>query len=332
MIKKRNKKNAPPYGEHAASNGQKVGEDKGRHHRFRRRFIKSPKFKKYLELHTAKDKYSEDDLGSLYSAYTMLTKKEPYIITAADSRIGDRLSQQDAYFVSRTVPLSPFRLKRTLAVVCDGMGGLDCGDRASETAVSMLRLAFGKLPTKKVDIPHFFSQMTDYIDFEINHWEDLPSDRGAGTTLVAVILENRRLYWVSVGDSSIYIFQDNTLKRITTRHNYRNVLEKLVEEGKLTKQQADSDPQKDSLMSYLGMGDIEYRDINSKPYVMRDGDMLILCTDGVTNALDESEMTEIIKDSIDDPYRCSMELNRIASEKKGIVHDNSTVVIVQYVE
>ena len=174
--------------------------------------------------------------------------------------------------------------------------------------------------------------MMDYIDCEINHWEDLPSDRGAGTTMVSVIIENRRLYWANVGDSSIYIYQDDKLKRITSRHNYRNVLEKLVEEGKLTPQQAENDPQKDSLMSYLGMGNVEYREINSKPYVMRDGDMLILCSDGVTNALDEVEMTDIIRENIEDPYRCSMEINRIATEKKGIVHDNSTVVIVQYVE
>ena len=332
MIKKRDKKNAPPYGEHEYSRAKSAAEDKGRRRRFPRRFIKSPKFRKYLEFHSAKDKDSDEDLGSLYPAYRLLTQKEPYIITAADSRIGDRPSQQDAYFVTKSGPISPFRLKRILAVVCDGMGGLDCGDRASETAVSMLRLAFGKLPTKKVDIPHFFAEMTDYIDCEINRWDDLPTDRGAGTTMAAVIIENRRLYWVNVGDSSIYIFQDDKLKRITTRHNYRNVLEKLVEDGRLTKQQADSDPQKDSLMSYLGMGDIEYRDINSKPYVMRDGDMLILCTDGITNALGESEMAEIIKENIDDPYRCSMELNRIANEKNGIVHDNSTVVIVQYVE
>ena len=329
MLKKRNKKIAPPYGEREYQHGRSP-EEKSRRGRNRRRFIKSPKLKKYLELHTSKE--SEDDLGTLYAAYTMLTKKEPYIITAADSRIGDRAEQQDSYFVTKTTPLSPFRLKRTFAVVCDGMGGLDCGDRASETAVSMLKLAFSKLPTKKVDIPHFLSQMIDYIDCEINHWEDLPSDRGAGTTMVSVIIENRRLSWANVGDSSIYIYQDDKLKRITSRHNYRNVLEKLVEEGKLTPQQAENDPQKDSLMSYLGMGNVEYREINSKPYVMRDGDMLILCSDGVTNALDEVEMTDIIRENIEDPYRCSMEINRIATEKKGIVHDNSTVVIVQYVE
>ena len=330
MLKKRSKRITPPYGEHDHRHDKKTGDYKAGRRRFGRRFIKSPKFQKYLELHSPKDE--KNDLGSLYHAYTVLTNKEPYIITAADSRIGDRPTQQDSYFVTKTVPLSPFRLKRTFAVVCDGMGGLDCGDGASDTAVSMLRLAFGKLPTKKVDIPHFFAQMTDYIDCEINHWEDLPSDRGAGTTMVAVILENRRLYWVNVGDSSIYIFQDDKLKRITSRHNYSNVLEKLVQEGKLTRQQAESDPQKDSLMSYLGMGKIEYRDINSKPYVMRSGDVLLLCTDGITNALSEDEIAEIMRENIDDPYRCSMELNRIVAEKKGIVHDNSTAVIIQYVE
>lgn len=327
MMKKRSKRLVPPYGEPDTEHNPKP---KNMRINDRKRYIKSPRLKRYLEFHTAKQ--TDGDVSSLHAAYTMLTKKEPYIITAANSRIGDRPEQQDSYFVTKTTPLSPFRLRRTFAVVCDGMGGLESGDRASLTAVTMLKFAFSKLPTKKVDIPHFFTEMIDYIDFEINHWHDLPSDKGAGTTMVSVIIENRRLYWANVGDSSIYIFQDDKLKRITARHNYRNVLEKLVADGRLSRQEAESDPQGDSLMSYLGMGDVKFRDINSKPYVMRDGDVLILCTDGITNSLTEDEMSDIIRENIDDTYRCTMELNRAASEKEGIEHDNSTVVIVQYVE
>ena len=74
FLKKRNKKIAPPYGEREYQHGRSP-EEKSRRGRNRRRFIKSPKLKKYLELHTSKE--SEDDLGTLYAAYTMLTKKEP---------------------------------------------------------------------------------------------------------------------------------------------------------------------------------------------------------------------------------------------------------------
>ena len=94
MLKKRSKRIVPPYGEHEYQQGRGLSNDRDKHHHGRKRFVKSPKLKKYLELHMAKD--STNKLGSLYSAYTMLTKKEPYIITAADSRIGDRPNQQDS--------------------------------------------------------------------------------------------------------------------------------------------------------------------------------------------------------------------------------------------
>ena len=272
------------------------------------------------------------EIEPLREAYMMLSKKEPYIITAASSIRGNRADQQDSYYVSDSVKLSPFKLNRSFAVVCDGMGGLDCGDRASITAVSMMKLAVEKLPTKQVDIPHFLSEMLDYIDYEISHFDSLPDDKGSGTTLVSVFIENRKLYWASVGDSTIFMFQDGLLKRITGKHNYKMFLDKLVENGKISSEQAESDPRRNALLSYLGMGGIAYRDINSKPYLMRSGDMLLLCTDGVTDTLSQEEITGIIYDNYDDVYRCCREITRIASEKNRKTLDNTTVVIVQYAE
>ena len=139
--------------------------------RHKKRFIKPPKLKRTL------DKSFFSNFADEIPQILKLTHRESFIITAADSHIGHRNEQQDSYFVTNTIPLSPFRLRRTLAVVCDGMGGLEAGDRASLTAVSMLKLAFDKLPTTKVDIPKFFSEMIDYIDCEINRWDDLNTDK-----------------------------------------------------------------------------------------------------------------------------------------------------------
>ena len=261
-----------------------------------------------------------------------LPGKEPYIITAGDSIVGSRESQQDSFFVTKSSAISPFRLTRSFAVVCDGMGGLEAGDRASLTAVSMMKLAVDKLPTKKVDIPRFFSEMLDYIDYEINHWNDLKTEKGSGTTLVSVLIENKRLYWASVGDSSIFMFQDNELKKITSEHNYKMYLDRLVESGKITQRQADSDPQQKALLSYLGMGGVAYRDINSKPYVMKNGDLLLLCTDGVTDVLSEDEIAAILRESLDDVYECCKKITAAVVQKNSSVQDNATAAILQYVE
>ena len=259
-------------------------------------------------------------------------KKYPYIVTASSSILGNRFNQQDSFFVTKSTAVSPFKLTRTFGVVCDGMGGLEAGDRASLTAVSMMKLAFDKLPKKRLDIPHFFSEMINYIDCEINSWDDLKSDKGAGTTMVSVIIENRRLYWASVGDSSIFMFQDNTLKKITSEHNYKMYLDRLVENGSITKSEAEHDPRQNALLSYIGMGGVAYRDINSKPYNLRDGDMLVLCSDGVTDTVDEDELVKIILDNEDDAVKCCCAITDAVKAKKLEEQDNATVVIVQYLE
>lgn len=273
-----------------------------------------------------------NDSISPHNAYMVLQKKEPHIITAYDSALGGREDQQDCCYVTKSIELSPFRLRRTLAVVCDGMGGLEAGDRASITAVGIMKLAFSKLPTQKVDIPHFFREMLDNIDYEINHWDDLKSDRGAGTTLVAVLIENKRLYWASVGDSSLFIVQDGELKRITRAHNYGMCLKELVSDGKITSREAEEDPQKDALVSYLGMGGLTYTDITTKPYVLKNGDTLLLCTDGVTNTLTDDELLSIVLEYADDAYRCCKVITKAVMDKKREVQDNATVVMIQYVE
>lgn len=265
-------------------------------------------------------------------AYMAIQKKEPHIITGGDSAIGARSDQQDSYFVTKSVAVSPFKLRRTFAIVCDGMGGLEAGDRASLTAVEMMKLAFGRLPTKKVDIPHFYHEMLENIDYEINHWNDLKTDKGSGTTLVSVIVENRRLYWASVGDSTIFMVQDGKIKRITREHNYKMCLTELVSDGVITQQQADTDPQRNALISYLGMGGIAYMDITTKPYVLKNGDLLMLCSDGVTNALTDDEILNIIKENTDDIYTCCKAMTKAVTDKNKESQDNATVVIVQYVE
>ncbi len=323
MVRKRIKKQ-----DYADNRVKYSVKEKKRSLRFNIKFNK--RFSKKLELHSLTR--LKDEIPQIHEAYVMLSKKEPYVITAAATAKGNRKEQQDSFYVTEPTPLSPFKITRSFAIVCDGMGGLEAGDRASLTAVSMMKLAVNKLPTKKVDIPHFFSEMIDYIDYEINHFSDLKTDKGSGTTLVSVLIENRRLYWSSVGDSSIFMFQDNTLKKLTNEHNYKMYLDKLVSNGKITQRQADEDPQQDALLSYLGMGGVAYRDINSKPYIMRDGDLLLLCTDGVTDTLEEEEIEKIIRENIDDVYQCCKEIITAVNDKNIATQDNATVVIVNYVE
>lgn len=126
--------------------------------------------------------------------------------------IGRRDSQQDAGFVAACD-------NETLAVVCDGMGGLTGGERASKAAIEKFlseyeregRLDGGEWMEEAIEL-------TDDLVYSLKAPDGTPL--GAGTTLAAVHIIADRMYWVSAGDSRIYVLRAGQMVQITTDHNY----------------------------------------------------------------------------------------------------------------
>ncbi len=259
------------------------------------------------------------------------SERIPEIITSYYSAAGNREYQQDMVYVSPGSKLAYNSKTRIIAVVCDGMGGMTDGGLASRTAVDTLVQGFEKIKdSEDVDIPLFFTRGIKFIDKKINSIPKV-NGKGSGTTMVAVITEGEYLYWASVGDSRIYIFHNNQIIWKTTDHNYDLHLQKLVQSGQMTEEDK-SKKQKEALISFLGIGNVSLMDISRQPYKMNCGDIVILCSDGVTKTLDDNQICAIIADDKKSIKEKAGILVEAAIRGNPFTQDNTSVAILQYIE
>lgn len=256
----------------------------------------------------------------------------PQLTTLARTAVGNRDYQQDALYVTPSKVLASNRKTRVLALVCDGMGGMADGGRASRTAVQMMAQGFQKIEKEpEINIPSFFQNGIYEIDRVIHEFPK-ENGKGSGTTMVACIAEDNRLYWASVGDSSIYIIRGHQMKKVTRDHNYRMILEEKVKAGKITMEEAMADRQKEALISYLGMGNVSLMDINTNPFELQYGDIVMLCSDGITKTLsDERIQTIILADAVK-PAQKAEALVEAATHMNAHSQDNTSVVLIQFEE
>ncbi len=261
-----------------------------------------------------------------------IVRKVPEIIALSYTATGNRKYQQDAVYVSGSRKIAGNRKTRVFAAVCDGMGGMADGGRASSTAIRMFREGFEKIEKEpNIQIPTFFRQGIRSVDAVISQFPK-EAGKGSGTTLVAVIAENNRLYWASVGDSRIYILRGRDMIQVTRDHNYMLRLQQMVDNGQMTLQEAQAKKQKEALISFLGIGNVTLMDINEQPFEMQFGDIVLLCSDGITKTLPDDQIRDIIKnDAVSMKEKAKI---LVEAAVRGNTHsqDNTSVAILQYVE
>lgn len=259
-------------------------------------------------------------------------RKVPQITTLARTAVGNRDYQQDALYVTPSKILASNKKTRLLALVCDGMGGMADGGRASITAVQMMVQGFQSVEkSPELNIPLFFEKGIRAIDRVIY---DFPREngRGSGTTMVACIVEDNQLYCASVGDSRIYIVRDHKIHKVTRDHNYGMRLEEQVKAGQITEEEAKAHRKKEALISFLGMGNVSLMDINYEPFTLRYGDMVMLCSDGVTKTLSDEQIKHIILADAVRPERKAEALVEAATHANSHSQDNTSVVLIHFEE
>jgi protein phosphatase len=147
---------------------------------------------------------------------------------------------------------------------------------------------------------------------------------GMGTTLTAAYLDDAQLAIAHVGDSRAYLLRDGTLQRLTQDHS---LVEELVRRGKLTEEQAAEHPQRSIITRALGPEpDVE---VDTWSYPVRAGDVLLLCSDGLTSMISEEQIAKILSDA-DGLDRAAQRLIDEANQAGG--RDNITVVLVRLEE
>jgi PPM family protein phosphatase len=210
-----------------------------------------------------------------------------------------------------------------LFAVADGMGGHAGGEVAARLAVDTLSVAFGRQPTGA----GLSEAVTEANTVVWEHSLEHPDLRGMGTTLAAVALVNEDdhdlLALVNVGDSRVYRFHDGELSQITTDHS---LAEEMVKSGELTSAEAAVHPHRHILTRALGVS----ADVSVDLWRIQParGDRFLLCSDGLTNELEESDMAEVLA-TVSDPREAADLLVRAARSHGG--SDNITAVVVDVV-
>lgn len=237
----------------------------------------------------------------------------------AKSDIGKaREMNQDYYYIS------PSESKINLYVLADGMGGYKGGEVASKLATisvkNYIESNFDNLPKEKEEILNLIKSAMEYANMVV--YERAKEDKeleAMGTTLEVCLIYNNRAYIGHVGDSRIYRIRKDILRKLTTDHSY---VEKLVKDGTITKEQALNHPKKNMLTKALGCTPYVEADVAVKGFIK--DDVMLICSDGLTNMVPEDEIYEIIKE---DYKEAPKRLIEKANENGG--YDNITAIVIK---
>lgn len=181
-----------------------------------------------------------------------------------------------------------------LCILADGMGGYKGGEIASKVAVT----AVSKFITEKFDsISKDKDSILDLLEDAILFansaiYEESEADeelQDMGTTLEVMLIYKQKVYIGHVGDSRIYRIRKNNMKKITTDHSY---VEKLIQDGEITREESYNHPKKNLLIKALGTDEEVEPDLIYT--VLNKNDMLIICSDGLTNMISEKEILDIV--------------------------------------
>lgn len=228
-----------------------------------------------------------------------------------------RESNQDAYAVGEL----PGEV--AWAVVCDGMGGAAGGNIASALAVKVISEKINASYNPKMrdsSIKNLLDSAITAANIEVYDMAYAQPDlKGMGTTVVCAIVREGRAYIAHAGDSRAYIANKNNISQITTDHS---MVQDLVNQGKITQQEAEHHPNKNIITRAIGVD--KRIDIDFDQLDLNDDDTLILCTDGLSNCVSTDDMASDIKDG--QYYAFAERLVKRANNNGG--SDNITVVAI----
>ena len=229
-----------------------------------------------------------------------------------------RSMNQDFVYASQ----QPVGNLHNLFIVADGMGGHNAGDYASrcavETMVDYISSAKEKKPVK------LLNAAVQAANREV--YKRSMADRslaGMGTTLVACPVMGDSLYVVNVGDSRLYIVEDE-IDQITKDHS---LVEEMVRNGQLEKEDARNHPDKNVITRAIGMKDKVQTDLFDVG--LNEKDRCLLCSDGLTNMVEDKEILRIIRES-GSLEEAARELKDTANRNGG--SDNISVILIEPIE
>ena len=240
------------------------------------------------------------------------------MIGFAKSDIGKaRDINQDYYYI----PSSDDDLK--LFILADGMGGYNGGEVASKLATESVKNYiennFNQIEHTRDEILKLIKNAAEYANMVVFEKSKMQEElQGMGTTLDICFIYNNKIYIGHVGDSRVYRIRGEIIRKLTKDHSY---VQQLVEDGKITREEANNHPKKNMLTKALGCTAYVVPDIRARNW--EKGDILVMCSDGLTNMVEEKEIYLVVKQN---PETAPNKLIELANEAGG--YDNITVITI----
>ena len=225
-----------------------------------------------------------------------------------------RTANQDYVYAS----VEPFGSLPNLFVVADGMGGHQAGDYASRYIVENL-VSYLQYTENSQIVPLLREAILKVNTMLYHEAKEKPEFSGMGTTLVAAVADENTLYVANVGDSRLYLVRDR-IRQVTRDHSY---VEELVSLGRLERGSKDYKDKKNIITRAVGTEDkllVDFFEVGLEP-----GDYILMCSDGLSNMLEDAEMEEIIGSDLELQEKAE-KLITVANDNGG--KDNIAVVLV----
>ena len=237
--------------------------------------------------------------------------------------IGGRERQEDSFAIVNAANARQLEEKGLFAVVADGMGGMEEGRGASETAVVSFTQLFQSL-LEEGDIPRQLREGAEAVSDGIFQRFGGQS----GTTVVAVRILNGQLHWVSVGDSAIFLKRGECVFQLNREHTCLNDLYlQELEREPIQKERAEEDEDARRLTAFLGIDHLRRVDQSLRPWRLQAGDRVLLCSDGISGVLGPAELKEAMSLPPDEGCRL---LETLVLEKGIAEQDNYTGILIAY--
>lgn len=242
---------------------------------------------------------------------------------AALQGIGGRKDQQDSYLTVNEDDVVAIRDHGLLVAVADGIGGLSGGKEASTIAVNSLAGAFGQMNENAPLAPQLQKAVIAANTAVYQRF----NARG-GSTLIACVIFDEKLYFASVGDSSLYLLRGEQLCRLNREQNSQNLINlDTIRAGTVDPAPAEADPHKAALSHFVGMRELDEIDQLRRPLQLRAGDILLACSDGISGFMPEEAVRESLLSG--SPRDVCSRLEENIFRANANYQDNYTALVVQ---
>ncbi len=247
---------------------------------------------------------------------------------ASGQLLGAREVQEDATATHYRITGDCNGTGEHILVLADGMGGHVGGAVASSLAVSVFLENFLQ---NDADIRQALNEALETSNTRLaDKIEETPELFDMGTTLTAAVISDQHLYWISVGDSPLWLYRSGSLTRVNADHSMVPVLEGLVEIGRMSEEEATNDARRNHLRSAVSGGELTLVDLCPEPVRLAEGDWVILASDGV-ETLTDSQLSALIETSMDaSPDQLSQTILQAVAAEERPEQDNASLVLFRY--